>query len=136
MKINVAILVLTACFLAGCAQYVGRTVNKNAPGICKQQTNECSVNFNDFTVIYKIEKSGGEYNVTGHAIAVAGKTKTWTSYSSAQFTLLLIKDSVVVEEIGIAGGSGSLDNKITFSRKFKSNGFDSSTITYYMNVKG
>lgn len=136
MKTNLVLLIVMLCFMSGCAQYVGITVNKNGLGICKEQTKECSVNFKDFIVKYKIEKSGDEYDVTGYAIAVAGKTKTWSSFSGAQFTLLLIKNGVVVEEIGIAGGTGSLEDKITFSRKFKSNGFDSSTMAYYMNVKG
>lgn len=136
MKTNVVLLVLMLCFLNGCAQYVGRTVNKNGLGICKEQTKECSIDFKDFKVKYKIEKFGDEYDVTGYAIAVAGKTKAWSSFSGAQFTLLLIKGGVVVEEIGIAGGTGSLEDKITFSRKFTSNDFDSSTMAYYMNVKG
>lgn len=126
-----SLLALSAC----ASPYIGREVRYNQ-AFCKKAFGECSGMVGNLLVSYSIYKEGDGYKVKGEATYPEGKSKTWDSYSAAMFTIFLIKDSVVVEEVPVAGGSGALDSKITFQRNFQSNGFDYSTIGYSMNVKG
>jgi len=123
-------------FLSSCASpNIGREVKYNQT-FCKKALGECSGKVGDLLVSYSIYKDGDGYEVKGEAVYPKGKTMSWETYSGAMFTIYLIKNSVVVEEVPVAGGSGGMDTKITFQRKFKSNGFDFSTIGYSMKVKG
>lgn len=130
------IIFLSFLMLSSCASpYIGREVKYNE-AFCKKAFGECSGMVGDFIISYSIFKDGDEYEVKGEATSPKGKTMTWQTYSGAMFTIYLIKNFIIVDAIPVAGGSGGLDSKITFKRKFKSNGFEYSTIGYSMNVKG
>lgn len=126
----VAVLLLSSC------TYVGVKVKPGSPGLCPKSTIVCTNQDNDFMIKYSVNEVGDGYEVSGEATAVAGSTKTFDTFSGASFTLYLIENNVVVDEVGIAGGTGSLGSKITFKRTFKGKKFDTTAIGYQMNVKG
>ena len=122
--------------LSGCASpYIGREVKYNQ-AFCKKAFGECSGKVGEFLISYSIYKDGDGYELKGEATYPEGKTKTWENYSQAMFTIYLIKNFVIVQEVVVAGGSGGLDRKIIFRKKFTSSGFDYSTIAYSMRVDG
>jgi hypothetical protein len=122
--------------ISSCAPpYIGREV-KYSQAFCKKAFGECSGRVGDFIITYSIYKDGDGYEIKGEATYLEGKNKTWQNYSGAMFTIYLIRNFVIVEELPVAGGSGGLDRKLKFHRKFKSNGFEYSTIGYSMKVRG
>lgn len=126
----VAVLLLTSC------TYVGVKVKPGTPGLCPKSTIVCTKDDNNFIIKYTVNEVGDGYEVSGDATAVAGNTKTFETFSGASFTLFLIENNIVVDEIGIAVGTGSLGSKITFKRIFKGKKFDTTAIGYQMNVRG
>lgn len=117
------IIMIAFClaFLSSCtSNYVGRSVTMNHKSVCKIQSCPASCSFSDkeFVYSYKIEKTDNpdEYKVSGTAQYVGGQT--FTDFSGLRFTLLLVRDGYVAEKFGVAGGSGSLESEITFSRTF------------------
>lgn len=129
-------VLLASLILSSCASpNIGREVKYNQ-AFCKKAFGECSGKVGDFLITYSIYKDGDEYEVKGEAIHPKGRTMSWETFSGATFTIYLIKNSKIVEEIPVAGGNGGLDSKITFQRKFESNGFDYSIIGYSMKVRG
>lgn len=131
LTILFSIVTLSAC----ASPYIGREVKYNQ-AFCKKAFGECSGKVGDFLISYSIYKDGDGYELKGEATYPEGKTKTWETFSGAMFTIYLIKDFKIVQEVPAVGGSGGLDSKITFRRKFKSDGFEYSTIAYSMKVKG
>lgn len=114
---------IVACllFLSSCASnYVGRSVTMDHESVCKFQSLPagCSNADAGFVYDYKIEETENprEYTISGTAKYVGGQT--FTSFSGLSFTLLLVQYGYVTEKIGVAGGAGSLDSTITFSRTF------------------
>lgn len=136
IKIILVIAVVFSVFLlSSCATKVGTKLSiRNC--FCQKSIGKCSGNVGELFISYTISKIGEEYEVTGEATFPAGKTGTWTSFSSAFFTLYLVTDAVIVEEIPIAGGSGATDSTINFRRKFKAKDFDATTIGWSMKVRG
>lgn len=113
--------VLIAFLVSSCASpNIGKEIKYNQ-AFCKKAIGECSGVVGDLLISYSIYKEGDGYKVKGEATYPKGKTMTWESYSGAMFKIYLIKNSIIVEEIPVAGGSGELDTKITFQREFKSN---------------
>jgi hypothetical protein len=139
MKIITAVMFLI--LLSGCgSQYVGRPItNMNAEGVCKisQFPAKCSVSGGDFSIRYTIDKTGkqNEYTIKGTAQYIG--SATFTSYTGANFTLLIINDKTVKEDIGIGGGTGSLDTEISFSRRFTTpQKVEATIVGCFMNVRG
>jgi hypothetical protein len=130
LLIAVAILLLTSC------TYVGVKLKPGTEGLCAKSTAVCVHQDKNFAIEYTVTEAGNGYEVSGEAIPVDGNTKTFSTFSGASFTLFLIDNNVVVDEIGIAGGTGSLDSKITFKRTFTGKKFDTTALGYSMNVKG
>jgi hypothetical protein len=139
MKIITAVMFLI--LLSGCgSQYVGRPVtNMNAEGVCKisRFPTECSVSGGDFSIRYTIDKTGNpdEYTIKGTAQYIG--SDTFTDYTGANFTLLIISNETVKEDIGIGGGTGSLDTEISFSRSFTTpEEVEATIVGCYMDVRG
>ena len=137
------LLLLFAVFaLSSCASpYIGRYVNPNSPFICNFGTlpASCTETLQDFFLEYKIEVTGqpNEYRIFGTARAIDGTDKTFTEYRQAEFIIFLISANLVVESFSIAGGRGSLDRTINFSRTFKYEGdFNAALLSYSMMVQG
>lgn len=128
-------VVVAAMLLTSCTS-VGRKISPEAQGLCLKSVSECRKQDRNFIIKYSISKVGDEYEVIGEATSLAGSTKTFTEIQGSSFVLYLIKDGVIVDEIGIAGGSGPMDRTITFRRKFKGQDFDRSGIGYSMQVRG
>lgn len=139
-KLNIIFLVLILISLLSCAsRYVGRTVIMSHPTVCKFKSfpNTCVTSDENFEITYNIEKlnEGNKYYVEGSARYCG--SATWESFSGANFTLLLVKDTVIVETIQIASGQGSLGRTVKFSRQFTTKGdFEAVLISYGMNVRG
>jgi hypothetical protein len=135
-------VVVTFCLLllSSCASpYIGGTINPGHESVCnlKEFPASCSYTDKNFVLDYQIEKTGNphEYIISGTALHVGGGT--WESFSGLNFTLLLAQHGVVVETFGIGVGSGSLDSKISFSRKFFAPySFQASLLGYSGNTRG
>jgi len=128
MKVKYHFLILLSfLLLSSCAssQYIGKNVQYNQI-FCKKALGECSGEVRDFYISYSIDKDGDGYKVKGEATRLEEMPRNQL-YSQAFFTIYLIKDFNVVQAVTVAGVLGS---KITFQRKFKSDGFDSSSIGY------
>jgi hypothetical protein len=144
MKTNkcYCVLLMTICLtlLSSCASpYLGRHVNIYKEGVCNFENfpASCVCSDKNFVFDYRIEKKGenGEYKISGTAQYVGGQT--FTSFNGATLTLLLVHNKIVVETFVIAGGSGSLETGITFSRTFVyPYEFEASLMGYYMNTRG
>jgi len=136
------LLFITLCItmLSSCASpYLGRHVNIYNDGVCnfKNYPASCACSDNNFTFDYRIEKTGenGEYKIAGTAQYIGGQT--FTSFSGATLTLLLVHNKTVVETINIASGAGSLESGLSFARTFiYPYQFEASLIGYYVNVSG
>lgn len=137
---NIVILSMILINFSSCtSQHSGKIVNMSHPLVCKCQSlpKTCKISSPDFEIVYDIKKMVGnnEYYVEGRAEYQG--SATWDSYSKAYFTLLLVKDGIVVETISVAGGKGNLDNTIKFSREFTiQNKFDAVLIGYKMHLRG
>ena len=133
-------LMFIALFLASCASpHIGRSVNYDADSVCKINSYpaSCSVTYDRMNISYLIEETENpdEYQISGTATYTG--SGTWNSYSGAMFTLLVAQDGVVAEVFNIAGGRGSIDSQITFSRTFTFPGYiEAILLGYSMNVKG
>jgi hypothetical protein len=140
MKIVIA-LIFFIFFLTACApNYVGKSIrNYPVDEVCKIDSipAKCSVVYPNFNITYDIVKTAkeDEYSINGKA-TYTGST-TFKNFGSAGFTLFLIRDGEVYKEFFIGGGSGYLENGITFGRKFISYVEPKASIlTYNMKVRG
>jgi len=106
--------------MGGCS-YVGIKVPPDTKGVC-DLSSQCFREDNDISISYKVTKEDDEYEVIGE-----GVLRGYTIYINASFTLLLIKDNIIVESVPIMSGSES-SNKIPFGRKFKAKDFDETLI--------
>lgn len=112
----------------------------SAPAVCQidMLPATCSWSTEDFVLDYEILEKGAQiYEIKGTAKKIGGTSGTFTDYSRASFTLLIIHNGVIVESIRIAGGSGSFDRGITFKREFSTeNTFEATILIYEMQVMG
>lgn len=137
---QLALIAICLFCLSSCASpYLGRQVNINTKSVCtfKSFPASCTWKSNDFHLRYQIEKTEkiGEYIIHGTAEYIG--SQTWTNFKNATFTLLLVRNKIIAEEVNIAGAAGSLDKTITFSRTFfTTNEFEASLLTYGMDVRG
>lgn len=132
---NLLLAAAVLLFVTSCT-YVGARLKPGAEGVCAKSTVQCSSQDQNMAITYRIVEKDNGYEISGEAIPLGGATTTFRTFSGASFTLYLIDNDVVVDEIGVAGGTGSLDSKITFNRKFSGKKFTGSILGYYMNVKG
>jgi hypothetical protein len=135
--------VFFSCFLLlSCSsQYIGRSVQLSHQAVCTFDIlpAKCNYTSQHFAIEYEISttENTDEYFVSGSAVDPGGATGTWTDFSNANFTLILVNDGIVIETLTIAGGTGSLGEPITFSRTFKTkNSFQATLISYDMDVSG
>ena len=117
----ILLFIYALCSSSCSSRYVGRAVtDMNADTVCKISSlpASCSYNSKNFSINYTIEETGNlsEYFVEGTAQYIGGIT--FTKYTGASFTLLIVDTRFVVEEFGMVEGSGSLGTSISFSRKF------------------
>ena len=135
-RIVLFVIVVILSTLSACSSpYIGMEVSSNQ-AFCNKVYGECSGVLGNFYISYSIYKDGDGYEIKGEAVPTEGTSNSWEIYSHAIFTLYLINNSVIVETVPIMAGTGGIDSKITFRRKFKSKGFTYSTIGYSMNVRG
>jgi hypothetical protein len=93
MKTIPCFSILIALLISSCASpNIGKEIKYNQ-AFCKKTFGECSGMVGDLLITYSIYKEGDGYKVKGEATYPKGKTMTWESYSSAMFTLYLIKNS-------------------------------------------
>jgi hypothetical protein len=59
------------------------------------------------------------------------KSSAGSEFRQASFTLILVKDNIVVDEVGMMGGNLTSDNTVSFSGSFAENGFEYSTLAYH-----
>ncbi len=132
----VALLALSSCT----SPYIGRMVKPYSDAVCffSSFPASCTRITPDFVLEYTIEETGkpDEYKIFGTAQAIDSGTKTFKVYNEAEFTLLMISEQRVIDILTIAGGRGSLEQTIHFSRTFKYEiYFDATILTYEMQVK-
>ena len=72
----------------------------------------------------------GTYSVNGK---LSGQGPT--DYRMATFTLFLIKENVVVDEIGMVSGNGDFAKGIPFSCNLSGKDFDATTLGYSFQYK-
>ena len=120
--------------------HIGRMVKSYSDAVCffSSFPASCTRITPDFVLEYTIEETGqpDEYKIFGTAQAIDSGTKTFKVYNEAEFTLLMISEQRVIDILTIAGGRGSLEQTIHFSRTFKYEiYFDATILTYEMQVK-
>jgi len=96
---------------------------------CEILPKACILSDDKFIFKYNINElnEANEYLIEGSATHTG--SITWRNFKNASFTILLLKDGVIVETVSMAGGQGSLDRTINFTRKFKAqNKFDLLTL--------
>ena len=136
------LLLVTICLtlLSACASpYLGRDVKTSNAKVCNFDTfpASCSISDENFVFDYMIEKNGknGEYKISGTAKYLGGPT--FSSFSDATMTLLLVHDKIVVQALNIVGGSGALEKGVIFSRTFVyPDAFEACLMAYHMNTRG
>lgn len=141
MKRYYIYLLLPLLLTASCSSpYLGRRVNLSAPAVCLIDNfpSSCSRTIGDFSIDYTIAKIGNNlYEVEGIAKKISRTSGTFTDYSGATFTVILVQNGITVETVNVAGGSGSFDRGITFKREFSTEiDFEATIFAYSMQVKG
>lgn len=139
MKIVVT-LIFHIFFFTSCApNFDGRSIrNPPVDEVCKIDSipAKCSVVYPNFNITYNIVKSAkeDEYLINGKATYTG--SITFKNFSSAGFTLFLIRDGKVYKEFFVGGGAGYLENGVIFGRKFISYVEPTASIlTYSMKVR-
>lgn len=126
--LQVLILIIVMVVMAGCS-LVGVKVPSNISGVCKMSS-QCLREDSDISISYKITKENDEYEIVGTAVLHG-----YYVYINASFTLFLIKDNTIVDEIPIISGSDS-SSTIPFGRKFKGKDFDATLISCRLGGAG
>jgi hypothetical protein len=109
------------------------------PLICRCQTFPivCSQSDDNFIIKYNINELNEANKYVAEGSVTYRGSATWENFKNASFTLLLVEKGVIVDTVSIAGGQGSLDRTIKFTREFTSvTKFEAVLIDYRMNVKG
>lgn len=112
-------------FIGGCS-YVGNHVSSSYVG-CPKGKDSCSMSDENVTGEYKIKKTASGYSVEGSA---AMNKSIGEHYERSSFSLILVKDSVVIDEIGMVSGSGDASKAMKFHGTFNKD-FDSSIMDYH-----
>ena len=134
------ISIITSC----ASPYIGTTVSINNNRLIKYNISvplkpnpTFNVTDSDFDITYSIVKSDkvNEYVLDGKARFIGNGT--WDTFSGAFFTLLLIKNGVVIDSVTASSGNGNLERTMDFKRKFTTEKiFDATLMTYRMSVRG
>jgi hypothetical protein len=136
--VTILYVVLIACLFPSChSPYIGRQVFLDQPTVCSVASfpAECMSDDSNFTFNYKVAKTNAPSVYGVDAIATYHGSLTWVFFNNAVFTLLLIKDGVVVETVATSIGRGYLGTDIHFQRSFSTHiQFDAVAITYDMAV--
>ena len=131
-------VVLIACLFPSChSPYIGRQVFLEQPTVCSIASfpAECMSDDSNFTFNYKVAKTNAPSGYGVDAIATYHGSLTWVFFNNAVFTLLLMKDGVVVDTVATSISRGYLGTDIHFQRSFSSHlQFDAVAITYDMAV--
>jgi len=133
------LLIFAIATFSSCSSYVGRTVEMSHSSVCDCRTlpKLCTASDGNFIINYTVSRLNETDTFLVEGSATYQGSATWESFSGAFFTLLLVKDDVIVETVSVAGGQGSLSGTIIFKSKFKTeNKFEASLILYNMDVKG
>ncbi len=132
---SMVISLLVLCCVSSCrSNYMGQSITPDSPPVCAIDTLPTACNFedNNFTIDYQIAKPN---NYTIDATATYHGSLTWQSYRNGVFTLMLIKNGVIVETTSVSLARGSLKDEIRFARSFATNSdFDAVSIAYKMDV--
>ncbi|KJR97178.1 MAG: hypothetical protein VR65_24830 [Desulfobulbaceae bacterium BRH_c16a] len=123
-----SVLIVLLLALSGCSPYLGKTVNLSRGNFCYKTTDRCEIGNKTLSTSYSIKKNGDHYDIDGIATI---KSSAGSEFRQASFTLLLIKDNIVVDEVGMMGGNWTLDNTVSFRGSFAENGFEYSTLAYH-----
>ena len=121
------LILVAVLFLGGCS-FVGTKLPDSLAG-CSKKQESCSISDKNVSGSYRITRKASaslEYSVEGSAYL---NKSLGEEYRRANFTLLLLKDRVVVAEIGMVSGDGDASKGMDFHGTF-SNDFDESIMDY------
>lgn len=134
----IVIILAAAGVVISCySPYIGRSVQMNLPAVCSVRSfpAECTSVDNNFTIGYSIDRTSADHGYRLETTAAYHGSLTWTYYSHAVFTLVLIKDGVIEETVSASKSRGGLAEDIHFERHFATPlNFDAALITYSMRV--
>ncbi len=135
---STAIGLLVFCFVSSCGSlYVGRSITPGISTVCPLGGLPATCSFGDenFAIDYQIARQNDSDCFTLGVMATYHGSLTWQYYGNGVFTLLLIKNGVIVETVPVSPARGTLEGEIRFSRSFAANAdFDAVSIAYRMDV--
>ena len=138
LRPSIVICLLVFCCLSSCRSlYTGRSITIDTPSVSTigALPMACKFEDNNFSIDYQIAKLNRPNRFTIDATATYHGSLTWQYYKNGVFTLLLIKNGVIVETASVALARGSLEDEIRFARSFESHAdFDAVSMAYMMDV--
>ncbi len=139
----IVLLVIILCLsLSACTKrYVGTRINYYHPQICViyQLPKSCTINTEHFMFDFTISagEEPGEYFITGGATyqrADIFSSMLHGGMGDSHFYLLVANDSIIIDSLSL-NIRGSLGQRLSFKRKFKSIPFDAVGIAYDITLR-
>ena len=127
------ILILVTVLLLGGCSAKGMKVGNDYQG-CPKEKASCTISDKNISGSYKISRvmaADAGYTVEGTAIM---NRSIGEDYRGAGFTLYLVKNGIIVEEIGMVSSAGDASKAMAFHGDFRQD-FDSSTMGYFFRAR-
>lgn len=129
---------MIASLLASCySPYLAKPVNTDHPAVCAINAlpAACTLEDANFIFRYSIDETAVPNGYVVDATATFHGSITWNYYKNAVFTLLLVKEGVVVDTVSASRSRGSLAEGIHFQRHFTTpSPFDGVAFSYVVRA--